>query len=285
MMAGRIAVVGAGTMGCGIAQAALGTGYEVTLIVHSEKGVKEARERIATVFEKAIAKGAMTNEKKEECMKRLKISWDIKDVNGAEIIIEAVPEEPNTKKDVLSSIGRSAGQNAIIATNTSSISIAALSPSVGNPGRFLGMHFFNPVPVMKLVELVRGKETSDAAMDIAKAFASGMGKVAVEVKDSPGFVSNRILMVFINEAITALEEGISGREAIDTIAKLGFNHPMGPLELADYIGLDVCRDIMESIYEQTGDAKFKPAKLLVDMVGMGNLGRKSGKGFYEYKPR
>lgn len=281
-MAGRIAVVGTGTMGSGIAQAALSSGYDVVCVAHSEKSAQAALSSIKNSFVKAVAKGALTKEQAEDGMKRLSVTTEISHVNGCWLVIEAIAERPEEKKQILSEIEKNADKSAIIATNTSSISINTLSSSLTDPSRFLGIHFFNPVPVMKLVEIVLGINTSRDASRKATEFTSSLGKTNVKVNDYPGFVANRLLMIFINEAVIALEKGIAAKEGIDEIAKLGFNHPMGPLQLADFIGLDVCRDIMEQIYEQTNEERFKPSDMLSRMVSQGLLGRKSGKGFYDY---
>ncbi len=278
----RVAIIGVGTMGSGIAQAIVSANHDVTMISGSEDSVKRGLERVKAGFDKAIAKGRMTSEQKETLLQRLKTSSSIGAVNDADIIIEAVPEDLKTKLGVITEAERYASGKAIIATNTSSISITTLSDALRNPGRFIGLHFFNPAPVMKLVEVVKGRRTSAATMAAAKAFGESLGKTAIEVNDAPGFISNRILMVYLNESINALDQGVATKEAIDTIAKLGFNHPMGPLELSDFIGLDVCKDIMEAIYLQNKDPKFKPAPLLVKLVDEGRLGKKAKRGFYDY---
>jgi 3-hydroxybutyryl-CoA dehydrogenase len=278
----KVAIIGAGTMGIGITQVVISANYQAILISDSEASVAAGLARLKANMDKAIAKGRMTAEQKDECLKRLQISGSMKDLAGAGVVIEAVPEDMKIKLGVLSEAEKYLDKDAIIATNTSSISIAALAGALSNPSRFLGLHFFNPAPVMKVIEVVHSGKTSDATMRSAISFAESLGKTPVEVKDSPGFISNRILMIYINESINALDQGIASKEAIDTIAKLGFNHPMGPLELADFIGLDVCKDIMDAIYAQSNDEKFKPSQLLVKMVQEGRLGRKNKKGFYDY---
>ncbi|MCL5090105.1 MAG: 3-hydroxyacyl-CoA dehydrogenase family protein [Candidatus Marsarchaeota archaeon] len=279
----KIGIIGTGTMGSGIAQNVLSNGYNVKLIGHKEADLKMGIERLNSGFDKAIAKGSITKDQKALFLSNLETSLDYEVLKDADLVIEAVTENIEVKKDVILNIEKHTRKDAIIATNTSSISITALASLLGNPERFLGIHFFNPASVMKVVELVKGEKTSNEALSKARTFAKNLGKTVVDVKDSPGFVSNRILMLFINESIHILEEGIATKEGIDTVAKLGFNHPMGPLELADFIGLDVCRDIMEAIYRQGKDERFKPAELLKKLVNEGNNGRKSGKGFYEYK--
>jgi 3-hydroxybutyryl-CoA dehydrogenase len=278
----KVAIIGAGTMGIGITQVVISANYDAILISDNEKSVQAGLERLKGNMDKAIAKGRMTAEQKDGFLKRLKISSEMSDVADAGMVIEAVPEDAKIKQGVLSEVEKYIGREAIIATNTSSISIATLAAGLKEPARFLGLHFFNPAPVMKVIEVVRGQKTSDLTLNAAMSFAASLGKTAVEVEDSPGFISNRILMIYINESINALYQGIASKESIDTIAKLGFNHPMGPLELADFIGLDVCRDIMEAIYQQSNDAKFKPSPLLEKMVNEGRLGKKNKKGFYDY---
>jgi 3-hydroxybutyryl-CoA dehydrogenase len=278
----KVAIIGAGTMGIGITQVVISAGYEAILIGTSEASLSAGVERLKANMDKAIAKGKMTAGQKDSYLKKLKTSPNMRDVAGAGMAIEAVPEDVKTKREVLSNAEKCLDKSAIIATNTSSISIAALAAALNDPTRFLGLHFFNPAPVMKVIEVIRGERTSPDTLKNAMSFAESLGKTAVEVKDLPGFISNRILMAYINEAINALDQGAASKEAIDTIAKLGFNHPMGPLELADFIGLDVCRDIMDAIYLQNNDAKFRPSPLLARLVEEGRLGRKNGKGFYDY---
>lgn len=282
-MGGKIIVIGVGTMGCGIAQVALAAGYDVVLMSHSEQSVKKGLGLLKLNLDKAVAKARMTAEQENSCMARLKGSWEMNDLKDAYLIVEAVPEDLKTKLDVLSNIDRYADQSTIIATNTSSIPISSLAVGLRDPSRLIGLHFFNPVPVMKLVEVVRGAKTSDIALQTARKFGEDVGKTAVDVKDSPGFISNRILMVYINEAVKSYQDGVATKEGIDTIAKLGFNHPMGPLELADLIGLDVCQNIMDAIYNETKNENFIPAPMLKKLVMEGRLGRKTGEGFYKYK--
>lgn len=281
-MAGKISVIGPGTMGSGIAQSFLQAGYSVVVIGRSEESIKKGAERIAASMDKAIKKGAMSEQDKQKLLSMLKLTTDYSEISGSDAIIEAVAEELGEKTGVLRQAEKFAG-HAIIATNTSSIPIKKMASALSDPSRFLGMHFFNPVPVMKPVEIVVAESTSEdtasKAMDLAKA----CGKVPIQVKDYPGFVANSVLMPMLNEAVLLLEKGVADKEGIDTIVKLGLNHPMGPLELADFIGLDVCKDIMEAIYNETGDEKYKPAKLISEKVSQGKLGRKSKEGFYEYK--
>jgi 3-hydroxybutyryl-CoA dehydrogenase len=269
-----IGVVGAGTMGQGIAEAFAMGGYGV-LITDSEKsiaekGVQKIKERLA----KDEQKGKITAEESKRIINAIKVSDDL---SGCDLIIEAVWEDLETKKNVLKSI-KSEG---IIATNTSSISITALSQFVEKPERFIGIHFFNPAPVMKLVEIVVGELTSEETLKKAREITENLGKTPVVVRDSPGFVVNRILIPEINEACFLLMEGVATKEDIDSAMKLGANHPMGPLALADLIGLDVCLNIMEVLYRELGP-KYMPCPLLRRMVAAGKLGRKSGRGFYDY---
>ena len=279
----KVAIIGAGTMGSGIAQVVLKAGHELTLVSESEESVFKGSERVRAGFEKAIAKGKMTAEERDDALKRMKTAVSIEGAKDAELVIEAVPETLKTKSDVLVNAEGYLSENALMATNTSSLSINKLASYLAKPERFIGMHFFNPAPVMKVVEVVTGDKTSEDTKKKANEFIEGLGKTAVDVKDSPGFISNRLLMIYINEAINSFAEGIATKEAIDTIAKLGFNQPMGPFELADFIGLDVCKDIMEAIYMQSGDKRFEPSSLLVRLVNEGKLGRKNGHGFYDYK--
>ncbi len=279
----KIAIIGAGTMGSGITQTIISANYDTLLISDSEASIEKGIELINLGFNKAIVKGKLTVEQKKSYLSHLKTSINMNDLREAEIVIEAVPEDIDIKRKVLMKIENVVGLKTIIATNTSSISITSLSNVLNTPNRFIGMHFFNPAPVMKLIEIVKGEHTSTLTVDAAITFGESLGKTAVKVMDFPGFISNRILMAYINESINALDQGVATVNAIDTIAKLGFNHPMGPLELADFIGLDVCKDIMDAIYMQNKDQKFIPAPSLVKLVNDKKLGRKTGNGFYDYK--
>ena len=280
-MSEKITVIGPGTMGTGIAQTFLAAGFQVVLIGRSEESLQKGLSIIRSRMDKAREKGKLSQEELDSALDNLKLSTSYDDGKGSSAVIEAVSEMADAKKAVFR-LAEEHISDAILATNTSSIPIGELSEAVKDKSRFIGMHFFNPVPVMKPVEVIVGSSTSKNTEETAVRLIEECGKVPVSVKDYPGFVANSVLMPMLNEAIMLLERGVSTKEGIDTIVKLGLNHPMGPLELADYIGLDVCNDIMDSIYNETKDPKFKPAALLTKLVSEGKLGRKSGEGFYTY---
>ncbi|MEM3841475.1 MAG: 3-hydroxyacyl-CoA dehydrogenase family protein [Candidatus Micrarchaeaceae archaeon] len=278
----KISVIGTGTMGSGIAQSALSSGFEVTMVAHSDKSAAEAKAKVEKGFSKAVMANAISQKDVPQLLQHLKVSSSIQDISGSEIVIEAVSENFDVKKEVLSAAEKYAG-GCIIATNTSSIPISKLAEALNSKDRFVGIHFFNPVPVMKVVELVKGEHTSEETLSKARSFVEKLGKAPIDVLDFPGFIANRLLMLFINEAANLLDKGIATKEGIDTIVKLGLHHPMGPFELADFIGLDVCNDIMLEIYNRTYERNFKPAESISKLVKEGALGRKSGKGFYNYQ--
>ncbi len=277
-----IAVIGAGTMGGGIAQTAAESGFDVILEDVSEGLVAEGLRKIERRLETRVAEGKVESGGKNAIVGRIRTGSTLEYCRGADLVIEAVIEKEEAKKEIFTTLDVLCPPETIFATNTSSIQITRLAGSTKRPDRFIGMHFMNPAYVMKLVEIVKGLRTSEGTVNTAKKVCDSMGKVTVVVDDSPGFVSNRVLMPLINEAVFCLQEGVASREGIDTVMKLGAHHPMGPLELADFIGLDTCLEILEILEAELGE-KFRPAPLLRRMVASGKLGRKNREGFYEYR--
>jgi 3-hydroxybutyryl-CoA dehydrogenase len=281
-MTERIAVIGAGQMGNGIAHVFAHAGFEVTMIDVADAALEKGRATIVKNLERQIKKALMEEKDKVEILGRLKTSTSMEDVKGADLVIEAATENRDLKFRIFQDIDRLADAGAVLATNTSSISITEIAAKTKRAESVIGMHFMNPVPVMQLVEIIRGLATSDATTARVVTWCQLLDKTPVEVNDFPGFVANRILMPMINEAVFCVMDGVGTPEAIDTVMKLGMNHPMGPLALADLIGLDTCLAILEVLHDGLGDSKYRPCPLLRKYVAAGWLGRKSGRGFYTY---
>jgi|TARA_B100001250_G_scaffold72907_1_gene59451 3-hydroxybutyryl-CoA dehydrogenase len=278
----HIGVIGAGQMGNGIAQVAACAGFQVTLVDIKQAFLDKAKENIQTSLEKLVSKERLSQSESQNALSRINFHTSMQEVSEADLVIEAVPEILDLKNSIFSKLDDICKDSTILASNTSSISIDKIANSTKRPESVIGMHFMNPVPLMKLVEIINGTNTSTQVNDIVVDAATKMGKIALSCNDSPGFVSNRILCPMLNEAILTLEEGVAEPEAIDGIMKLGMNHPIGPLALADLIGLDTLLHILEVLHDGFGEDKYRPASLLIQMVEDGHLGRKTGKGFYDY---
>jgi 3-hydroxybutyryl-CoA dehydrogenase len=277
-----IGVVGAGTMGSGIAQTFAQAGFDVRLVDVAQPMLDRARRTVEGSLAKFVEKGKLSAADRDAALGRLAASTHLDSLARADFVVEAIVEDADAKKALLGALDGLTGPECVLASNTSSISITLLGSATRRPDKVLGMHFMNPVPIMALVELIRGQSTSDASMAIATDLCVRLGKTAVEAGDYPGFIANRVLMPMINEAIFAVMEGVGSPEAIDTVMKLGMHHPIGPLALADLIGLDVCLAILNVLHEGIGDPKYRPCPLLRRMVAAGHLGRKTGRGFYSY---
>ncbi|MDG1500645.1 MAG: 3-hydroxybutyryl-CoA dehydrogenase [Planctomycetota bacterium] len=278
----EVSVIGAGTMGNGIAQTFAASGYRVNLIDVNADALERGLATIAKSLGRFVKKEKMTQDQVDEILARITGSTEIASAKDSKLVVEAVVERLDVKSSIFAELDTLCAPDAILATNTSSISITAIAAATKRPDKVIGMHFMNPVPLMKLVEIINAHETSQETLDTILRCSETLGKTPVDAADYPGFVSNRVLMPMINEAVYCLMEGVATAEGIDTVMKLGMAHPMGPLQLADLIGLDVCLDIMTVLHEGFGDSKYRPCPLLRRMVFAGNLGRKSGKGFYDY---
>ncbi len=283
MTINKIMVIGAGQMGGGIAQVCAQAGYEVILNDIQEESFTKGLAVITKNLERNVEKERMSEEEKNQTLSRITKSLDLTDAKSVDLVIEAAVENMEVKRKIFAALDEIAPDHTILATNTSSLPITEIAAATKRPEKVIGMHFMNPVPVMKLVEIIRGLATTDEVYEVVETMTHQLSKVPVEVNDFPGFVANRVLMPMINEAVYTLYEGVATKEAIDEVMKLGMNHPMGPLQLADFIGLDTCLYIMETLHEGFGDSKYRPCPLLRKYVKAGWLGKKSGRGFYEYR--
>ncbi|WP_099159368.1 3-hydroxybutyryl-CoA dehydrogenase [Virgibacillus ndiopensis] len=279
----KVMVIGAGQMGAGIAQVCAQSGFDVFLNDMNEQALEKGMKNIEKLLTRSVDKEKITESDKSEALNRLQPSTELTDAESCDLVIEAVVENMEVKTKVFSDLDKIAPKHAILASNTSSLPITEIAAVTNRPEQVIGMHFMNPVPVMKLVEIIRGLQTSDETYQAIEEMTNNLSKAPVEVNDFPGFVANRVLMPMINEAIYTVYEGVASPEDVDTVMKLGMNHPMGPLTLADFIGLDTCLYIMEVLYEGFGDSKYRPCPLLRKYVKAGWLGKKSGRGFYQYE--